>query len=134
MVHGAIELRGHGVEVIGPGGKDEEGAFGTGEEALSLGLAGDGFLLEMDEREALFDGDVLDGEFAGGDTGRDEHGALLGILDPGVTFVLPCLGVGVRDVGTRIGWVGKGMDGDGRGSWMNGDWCDWMQMNGGWMC
>ena len=57
----------HRVKILRPRGEDEEGAFGTGEEALALGLFGDGFLLEMDEGEAAVDGDVLHIALAGGD-------------------------------------------------------------------
>ena len=61
MVHSLVELRRHRFKILQPRGEDEEGAFGTGEETLALGLTGDGFLLEVDEGEAVFDGEVLNG-------------------------------------------------------------------------
>lgn len=65
MVHGANELRRHGVKILRPRGEDEEGAFSAGEEALTFGLLRDGFLLEVDEGEAGVDGNVL-GTWQGG--------------------------------------------------------------------
>ena len=108
MVHSPIELSRHGVEIIGPGGEDEEGAFGTGEETLAFGLFEDGFLLEMDEGEAGVDGDVLHVALAWGDAGGDEDGVALGGVDPGLTIVEPCLGVGVANVGAGARWIRKG--------------------------
>ncbi len=98
----------HRIKILHPWGEDEEGAFGTGEEALAFGLAGNWFLLKVNEGEAAFDGEVLNGEFARGDAGRDEDGALLGCVDPGVTIVEPRLCVDVVDLGTRVGRIGKG--------------------------
>ena len=65
MVHGANELRRHGVEILRPRGEDEEGAFSASEEALTFGLLRDGVLLEVDEGEAGVDGNVL-GTWQGG--------------------------------------------------------------------
>ena len=75
----STKLSFHRVKILRPRSEDEEGAFGTGEEALALGLFGDGFLLEMDEGEAAVDGDVLHVALAGGDAGGDEDGVVLGV-------------------------------------------------------
>ena len=98
----------HRVKILRPGGEDEEGAFGTGEEALAFGLFGDGFLLEMDEGEAAVDGDVLHVALARGDAGSDEDGVVLGSLDPGLAIALPRLGVDVTNLGAHIGRIREG--------------------------
>ena len=98
----------HRVKILRPRGEDKEGAIGAGEETLALGLTGDRLLLKVDEGKAVFDGEVLYGEFAGGDAWGDEDCAFLGCVDPGVTIVEPRLGVDVVDLGTRVERIGKG--------------------------
>ena len=102
------KLAWHGVEILRPRGEDEEGAFSASEEALTFGLLRDGFLLEVDEGEAGVDGNVLHVTLARGNARGDKDDIVLGSFDPCLAITLPCLGVGVGDLGARAGWIGKG--------------------------
>ena len=65
-----------------PGRKDEKRTSGAGIEAAALGLpvGGDGFLLEVDDGEALVDSGIDNDVLGRRDGGRDEYDALTGFF------------------------------------------------------